>query len=507
MLKVLVVEDEPPILRGICAKIKQAHTAFEVVGTASNGQEAIDFLNQNNVDIVFTDIYMPILNGIELLKYISLHELNVKTVFLSGYQEFDYAKAALTYGAVDYLLKPLKTDDLKKLLDKLYEEHMVSQRKNTQELLYDSLYLNSDADSSNDSTDIPSICVLLLCIGSFSNILLNSNERISSYWDKINLEALLTETLNGTDSFWIIPGKNTNEKILILTNADNNKLKKISLQLNNLITQAPLPIHIAFTHKLTSINEVKNTYDTLRHFLRNTLIWGASKIYRENADLLSSATSFKTPPISNPELILAVQKGNRKLIQSTLKKTFDIFKTKQITQLYLEIYLKNVLILCNKEKFVESSIADIEFNVQRIVCNCFDYETLLEEFINLMWGYHTKSTSIVATDNQALMEQIDQYIQSHLAATITNQSLSSHFGLTSAYLSKLFKEYKHLTPAEYLVYLRVEKAKKLLLENQDLLAKDIAHLIGYSDPLYFSRVFKKLTGMYPSDFRKNSTPT
>ena len=119
MLKALLVDDEPFILQGLQLLIDWDKAGFEV-HTASNGEEAYEYLQSNSVDLIIADIKMPVMTGIELLKKIR-EDLNLDTYFiiLSGYAEFAYARQALHYHCTDYILKPVEKDQLKSLLKKI----------------------------------------------------------------------------------------------------------------------------------------------------------------------------------------------------------------------------------------------------------------------------------------------------------------------------------------------------------------------------------------------------
>jgi len=96
---VLVAEDELPLLRGIKVMVERLNSNFEVIMCAKNGKEAIDFLKSNNVDVVFTDINMPLVDGLEVLDYVGKNMPQTQSVVISGYNEFSYAKEALKSGA------------------------------------------------------------------------------------------------------------------------------------------------------------------------------------------------------------------------------------------------------------------------------------------------------------------------------------------------------------------------------------------------------------------------
>lgn len=116
MIRVLIVEDEPPIQRSLKNLIEKLHPEFMVVDTALDGEEAITKLQMSTFDVVFTDIMMPIIDGFGVLSYIYENNLDMICVILSGYEEFEYARKAIHYHVQDYLLKPISIDQLTELL-------------------------------------------------------------------------------------------------------------------------------------------------------------------------------------------------------------------------------------------------------------------------------------------------------------------------------------------------------------------------------------------------------
>ena len=112
MYKVMLVDDEKLIIEGLKNIIDWKEVGLEVVETALNGKEAFDKFNENKIDIIITDINMPQVTGLELIKYIRDIDLNVKFVILTGYDEFNYAKEAIKYDVNNYILKPINEEEL-----------------------------------------------------------------------------------------------------------------------------------------------------------------------------------------------------------------------------------------------------------------------------------------------------------------------------------------------------------------------------------------------------------
>ena len=111
-IKTIVVEDEVKILSNICSKICQLDPTFEIVGTAVDGREALEKIDLLRPQVVFTDISMPVMGGMELIKAVRDNYPSTVIVIVSGYSDFAYAQQAIRYGVSNYLLKPLENDSL-----------------------------------------------------------------------------------------------------------------------------------------------------------------------------------------------------------------------------------------------------------------------------------------------------------------------------------------------------------------------------------------------------------
>lgn len=162
MLKVILADDEPYIVQGLSLIIDWNQAGFEIIGTANNGQEALELIKSEDPDLIITDIRMPIMTGIELLEKVRSENISdANFVILSGYNDFEYAKAAMRLGSIDYLLKPIDREELQAVLERVREtakkRDNVAPRKNvdtTESFVKD--FLLSLENSENDTDDISS---------------------------------------------------------------------------------------------------------------------------------------------------------------------------------------------------------------------------------------------------------------------------------------------------------------------------------------------------------------
>jgi YesN/AraC family two-component response regulator len=116
---VLVVEDEKMMAKNIAKNIEKVNPNFKVIGIESNGEDALSFIKEHSPNVIVTDIQMPVMDGIELIKRISEYNNYIKCILLSGHDDFSYAKSAIEYGAYAYLLKPVNLNELSDVLKKL----------------------------------------------------------------------------------------------------------------------------------------------------------------------------------------------------------------------------------------------------------------------------------------------------------------------------------------------------------------------------------------------------
>jgi YesN/AraC family two-component response regulator len=135
MYKLIIIDDEKEIREGLKNFFPWATLDFEVIDSFSNGRNALDFIAENPVDIVLTDIRMPFMTGIQLAEILSIDYPNIKIIFLSGHRDFDYAQQAIRYGVIHYITKPTKYNELFEIFENLRNE-----LTSTSETLFDNNY-------------------------------------------------------------------------------------------------------------------------------------------------------------------------------------------------------------------------------------------------------------------------------------------------------------------------------------------------------------------------------
>ncbi len=500
-----------PIMRSIKMMIEETHSAFKVVATAFNGVVAMDLLTKERPDILFTDIRMPVMNGLELISAVKKEYPDIKLVVISGYQEFEYAREAMRYGVEDYLLKPISPLQIKELLDKLYQEWRLSQEQRLREEVRLSIYRGAASpDAKLPLLNTYSIHQLfLLYVGAFNSLSMDEDNPVGEFWDEIDLHAYVTRLLNVECIISVVDGKSNSEKwVEISFLGTNSNIPDPRLLAEKLFMAWREQVMVTIVYG-ASYSDFQVT--GLKVLMMRTVLY---KNIRFGVSQLISLAQHQEPPVTETvlpshmlrKLEFAVEQKNPEIFKEELQSLISKWKETRPLQVSMERLVKQLFQSCRSalSAATDYSFSILEIDIYKAISYSRSYDELyvyLCKIIDLLFilisgGMRDKSGM------NSLMERIDTYLRTHLADAINTQTLSHTFGLVPSYLSKLFTNYKGMSPARYLVYLRIEKAKEMLIEQPEMLFKDIGVMVGYPDPHHFSRVFKKETGMYPSEFKE-----
>lgn len=499
MIRVMVVEDEPPILRGICRLIEETDSRFEVCATAYDGLEALERLESMQIDVVFTDINMPICDGVELMQKIRAKYPSLPVVVLSGYADFNYAQSALRYGALNYLLKPIQIDSLRETLEKIYHKFVFLNEADKRNYLETLIFSrNSEINKQILSNRHQNLYMIHACAGSFP--LAETFLPGEKYWHDISLELAARKLLlpDNQDAFcWSFQGKTPAENILIIDLASNNDINTFIKQLSKKLNTGSIPITLAVSGRMAGDRDVYPTATQLRTLLKKYSVFGMAGIITENRNNVPDEEYILMPDFYNL-FYLAIQQKNYDQFQNCFLKLLKDLQKRSITQANLMRILDQIYLLLKR---VFPTLNDDFFNVSEMITGALSWAELSQDVLSSVHEILTAQNPS-ETDKDTLIRNIEEFIHNNLDMPITNQMLSDRFGFVPSYISKLFKQNKGVSPSDYILQLRMEKAKEMLLSSSDMMVKDIASIVGYSDSVYFSKVFKKATGYYPTQYRK-----
>ncbi len=491
MYRAMVVDDEPAALEFICSVIDKKCSGFEIAAQAGNGEEALELMDAVKPDIVITDIKMPRMDGIVLVSRLHEQYPEVATVIVSGYQDFEYAKGAIQSGVSDYLLKPLKPSDMQNLLRRI-------------EIKLDRLYHNRRTE-----------LMRAMCgSGNFENKL-NIDRYFPSpvYYAAIIRKNGLPKRFTRQTGFEIF---STEDEAVMLYGRD--EMEALYLYPEDMLggkpffdtvrqwydqEQEPRCYITAVYHNAPfQISLFPGIVKTLYNKLDECIVVGQNQFIEDKEKTHGNEPAHREQEQRKlVENLMRSENGDRLLDETG--KLVDIWRDAGHNQLYIENQLRSILNYLNEKPDFTNIYGNCAFLLDEMLYNAASMEELKREVTALLRLTIPAHSKAEADETERLFKVILTYLRSHMEEPLTIGALCEKFKLSQATLSRWFRKYKGMSFGNYLTETRVEKAKQMLSQNPDIHIKDVAERLGYSDQFYFSRIFRSIVGICPSDFAHN----
>lgn len=503
MYTVLLVDDEEMVTQGLSRFVPWEDTGFTVAGTASSADKALAFLEKTPVDLVITDITMPVTSGLSLIASLNEKHPGIKTVILSGYSDFNYAQQAIRLGALDYLTKPINFGAIRSVLErvraKLDEE---SQRSGSssrlQEVLTHAVILNicnglpfeqAKAALYLDTT-CPITAVRISCL---------EKQPLPE-----DLHPVLSQSMGACQM--VSPAEN--EILCVLEGSRSQSDVLRSLQA--LAEQAC----VGGFHMCIGVSQQFQSYADLRM----ASLQAAKAMRYQKARNSSGVTPFRTVREMYLNTKEAAEAQITRLASSLSSPDSRATLVRDFTAALTAMETRPDFSFTMARQFCTELLMELDTPLQDLVPKDYPHHTYLSEALmdvlsarNLheireyMVGYLQKLLQDLSQLDEAqnaveLIDRVKKYIQTHFAENLTLSVLSEIFFVCPAYLSRLFKKKTGINFVDYLTNLRMEKAKEFLA-IPSLKVYTVAEMVGYENPRYFSRLFKDSTGISPQEYR------
>lgn len=525
MYKLLIVDDESRVREGLKVLIEWDKLGFEIFDAVESAEKALEIIQDNEIDVVLTDIIMYEMSGLDLIdKIVSMGE-NIKTVILSGYGEFQYAQKAIRLGAFDYLTKPVDFQDLNRIFTGirtvLDNEFELRNQKKVYSVMEREQFLNnlvkgffkdemSIRKKLNDihlTVDFDSFCVLRIHITTVSGSK-DIQEDITDYLTlKTNITCILEKYLGAVGDNYIF-NNDLNEIAALLCTTRHEEIKTVLEELKDAIkNEYNCRIHIGVGKEYRNILQAKDSYREAEKALEYRILKkDSSVLYFEEAVSFFKGMSLISDEVKTSILSHVLKADETILIQYVNKILNDAYDAGQtgVNSLY-EVCIEIFLTI---NKYVSSIIGNVRrgpVNNQMTVRGLLEKDSFegMTEFIN---AYIKESIKIVKNSKEnasgLIIEKAKKYIHEHYNEDITLSKLSEVLYLHPNYLSKLFKEKTGENFINYLSKVRIEAAKQLL-KDVSLKIYDISEMTGFCDPKYFRLTFKENVGVTPSEFKQS----
>lgn len=502
-MKVLFIDDEPLIRKGLQVLIPWKDYGFTEFFEAEDGPEGLELIQTEHPDLVLLDIHMETMSGLAVAKQAREQEFSGRIIILSGYSDFEYAKAAIDYGVTSYLLKPvdpeLLTEAVLKSLDELHKERLVSIYSDQPAHLAKSSILSGILSGTMSySAEIESVYHLNLSSTYYRLALLSFPTAPEEHMP----EQSFISTLEKNYLSFTVSGATL---VLILTS--QSKEQALKKELNDYFEAHPSDTSLTaiFSSQSETHSSLSSLYQEVRSLCQNIYYYKTKEsnlLFAETAtkpaslahdfnlitfteNLLCQVLVLQPQLVANEVLSLADYFIERKPPRDSIGFILLNCYTQIISKLF-EQYPKLVFEVADKDKFTARLYAD------HYLCDSISYFN----------SQLQKAIAFIKTASQSSpCQRICQYIDENLAAPLKLETIARQFGYNSAYLGKLFAKE---TGRHFNVYLderRIELAKDYL--EKGISVAQTCELTGFANTDYFTKKFKKYVGQLPSEYKKS----
>lgn len=533
MIKVLIADDELRICELIFRLIDWESLGMSVIAVAHDGRETIKIIKNEMPDIVITDIRMPGYNGVDVIRIGKEYNSDIQFIIISGYSQFDYAQNAIHYGVSDYLLKPVKAEELTKALLRIKNRidknnQMYSQVKKAwtleqqnrrlyrEQLIMEIAHgkgfdvLTKDMNTLNEQYKyefIPGFFTIVIVKADG----LNFEEKTES--------SFLYEKIQQSLSFAFAPVMQEmqgtmldNGTYIFLFNYENEYAEiesQIHRLLNLMLLQKDvfkkLHLTIGLGKRVNCLVEVGKSYETAYLAIKDRILVGTDRIIEGKEKIV--VQDYKDYFLHTVrELENVVENLDDKRISDIIQEWGTaLSKDKEINGYQIEQSAKalvnSYLLSMQKNNYTLDEDDNLLKDFMKSIENCIS----LGEIQELLSGTLEQSLSEYrhkrALSGSKPIRDAKEYIRNNLAGNLTIQEVSEYVGYSSAHFSVRFKQECGITFSDYVMESRIEKSKELLKNTRETI-ESIAAAVGYSDVKSFTKNFKKYTEVKPSQYRK-----
>lgn len=535
LYNILLVDDEADVLQAMKKKIDWEAMGFCLAGTAENGQEALEMAEQLHIDVVMTDIKMPYMDGLTLCKKLKENYRNMKVVIYSGFDDFEFAREAVHLEAEEYLLKPISSKDMEKVfanikkkldeefdehrnMNKLYEYYQKSLPAMQEQLLMSILEGKITGERAKSMLEtyemkLTAPCYAVATLYTEANNW-DSQEKVAPIRTRqlltLSLKDMAEEYLNGRVRFYSIIYL---EKLILLFMLDKKEdMDTVLYHLDQICKMGgrvlKAPVTAAVGQPCDSLDSLTTSYQEAENAMEYRTIMGSNQVLyiRDIEPSPKDSVSFMEYDFQN--LVRAVKLGDRDETDAAIRQFIDNIRGFSLTPnqyqlICMELAMELMKIgrsykLRTKQIFGEGNHIPWQELYKHLSVD--ELESWLQEICtNLRHTLRHERTD----STLKLTEQAKAYIEEHYKENeLSAETLCRYLNVSAAYFSTIFKKEVGLSFVAYLTKIRLEHAVELLRSTEDK-TYVIANEVGYTEPNYFSYVFKKQYGISPSKYRAN----
>ena len=492
MYKLLIVEDEEILRNGLITTIDWIKLGFQIVGCGKDGQEGLLKAKQLEADVVLTDIRMPKMNGLDMARQIKQFNSNIEIVFLSGYDEFSYAKQGLDIGVFNYIMKLNMYEEIEKVFTKL-KKHLDTTMHNISEIaeLTDIKYKTKIQDLLEGKTGdwiagmdkISLVVCYLNDKGTFKSNFDIMKDYIYVYFVENNRFIGVCASAKTAEVMFSAKVMNTARSLSHYAAGGNVAISDIVQRAED------IPMELNKTYKLLDIAAKKEG------MLPNLLL--CRKDLPENVKESKGVLYVEIEKQLELKRYTYYSNLSNQWFEDAIMAKDVYYQDARKTAERLALKLQDSL-----EEVKSDYVSEVDKFIKRINMN-FSIIKMHEEFLKMIKPALISLQKINFNQAGAAIEEAVKYINKNYDKQISTKEIADMINLSTPYFSASFKKITGQNYSNYLCDIRMSKACELL-ETTKLKVYEISHMVGYLDEKHFSKMFSKKYDMTPATYRKTS---
>ncbi len=523
--RVMLVDDEEDVIHAIIKKIKWEELGFEITGYAHNGLEALEMAETGHPDVVMTDIKMPYMSGLELSRQLKEQYPTIKIIIFSGFDEFEYAKEAIRLEAEEYILKPIDSDELSQVFQRIKEslDQEIAERRDVQKLqnyYMDSLPLLQEnfygalIEGRVPGEKIDSYIAdyqIQLSGPSFAIAVIHAStsslpENISPVMMSVSLKNFAMEKMTKD---WDPKFFSYHENTVMIASLPDKDMTRFTNDCDRFCRAAQrvlgTTVTIGIGRPVDKVNELSKSYAGAKDAVSYRVIYGTGHaINIAEIAPMEKETSISDEEALRHDVYKQIRLGTESSLESAADKYMDLALGSRNSidkyNLFVMELISELYRFANKNQLeIEAffgNMSDIYVRIQQM-----ETTRLKGWFIDMCKKLQKGIQQGRSDSTRSFVRKAADYVQDNYDDPDLNiDKICNILGVSSAYFSTVFKKEMGTTFVSYLTDYRMERAMELLTETS-FKTYVIAEKVGYLDANYFSYVFKKQYGSTPSKYR------
>lgn len=514
MYKVLIVDDEIFVRKGLIQIMNECSLQFEICGEAENGEQALALINQMGPELVIVDIRMPVLDGLELISRVKTeHAHQPIFIILSGYPDFSYAQQAFRYNVSDYILKPVDEQELtaalKKIAHTLNQKQLLSitREKPLVETVIESL-LQTEPD--DQMVERIAYALELPLSSSYTYVIAEMQDSLPN--GEIDYMPVLKASLqryfhNKVQTLLVHVRANNQYGIIVpelwLNKLNESERRNYIYMLDTLEKEIGTTIALFIGHKASHLKQIVLSGASAEKCMNYRFAADSKGVFMADELLELPLYYFDIDEGLYSKLIYEVESNNEMGYSSATDDIFTVFQERHFAPgAVTNTIRRSMIAIINIIRQLEGDENNLNWitellNWQVKYRNLNQLKQVYLHFIKEAAEYIAEKRSDKSEGN---IEKIKKFIDGHYRENIYLKGIAADFNMNPVYLGQLFRKTYGVYFNEYLLSLRIQEAKRLLRQTKKRMY-EIAELVGFQNADYFATQFEKLENMTPTDYR------